>query len=267
VPPLNGFASKWLLYATAILGGRGFPLFVVLGVIAMFISLVTLASFLKYVGGVFLGTPRAPAGVREVPLSMTLPQIVLIGICVFFGLVPLWPLRFIHAAIAGLVPEAPLPALASILPGGFGLRIAADFPGAAVWSPLPVAAALVVIAVLVYTAIQRAGGATVRRVPVWACGEDAVSAGPLYPATSFYLPFKRAFHGIYPTRAVRAPVFPPWLRRTFELDSWLYRPAGRAVDRVARAFSRTHVGIPQIYLLWIVVGAVSVIVVLLAIVS
>ena len=67
VPPLNGFASKWLMYATAILGGSAFPLFAVLGIVAMFISLVTLASFLKYLGSAFLGPPSPLTGVREVP--------------------------------------------------------------------------------------------------------------------------------------------------------------------------------------------------------
>jgi hydrogenase-4 component B len=264
VPPLNGFASKWLMYATAILGGRDFPLFVVLGLVAMFISLVTLASFLKYVGGAFLGSRPPRAEVREVPLSMTIPQICLTGICVFFGLVPGWPLRFVHAAISGLAPDAGIPAFASVLHGGLGLRVAGASPTVAIWSPLPVALVLIALGIVAYYVIQRAGGAGVRNVPVWACGEDAASAGPVYPATSFYLPFKQAFHGIYPSMALRAPAFPPWLRRVFDLDSWFYLPVGRAVEDGARGFSRTHVGIPQIYLLWIVVGAVAVIGIMLA---
>jgi hypothetical protein len=63
---------------------------------------------------------------------------------------------------------------------------------------------------------------------------------------------------------MRAPAFPPWLRRAFDLDSWLYLPVARAVERGARGVSRTHVGIPQVYLLWIVVGAIAVVGIVLA---
>ena len=58
VPPLNGFASKWLIVATCLLAGMRQPLFLVLGLVAMFISLVTLASFLKVLGA------RLPRGAR-----------------------------------------------------------------------------------------------------------------------------------------------------------------------------------------------------------
>ena len=55
MPPFNGFTSKWLIVAGCILAGMRFPLFLVLGLVALFISLVTLASFLKVLGAVFLG--------------------------------------------------------------------------------------------------------------------------------------------------------------------------------------------------------------------
>jgi hypothetical protein len=61
----------------------------------------------------------------------------------------------------------------------------------------------------------------------------------------------------------RAPAFPPSLRRAFDLDRWLYAPAARAVERAARAAGRTHPGVAQIYLTWIVVGAVVVVAILL----
>jgi len=259
VPPLNGFASKWLMYATAILGGKAFPLFAVLGIVAMFISLVTLASFLKYLGSAFLGPPSPLTGVREVPASMLAPQAFLALACVAFGLVPAWPLGFVHRALTGLASGASLPSLESLLGGGAGLRVVSGVVGVAFWAPLPVAAALVLLGLVSYFLIQRAAGASVRDVPVWTCGEEAGPELSRYPASSFYLPFKRAFQGIYPSIHVRAPAFPAWLRRAFDLDAWFYLPVARAVEGGARGVSRTHVGIPQVYLLWIVVGAIAVI--------
>ncbi len=259
VPPLNGFASKWLMYVTAILGGQAFPLFAVLGIVAMFISLVTLGSFLKYIGGAFLGPPSPLAGIREVPATMLVPQAFLALTCVAFGLVPSWPLAFVHQALTGLASGSSLPDLPALVGGGASLQVASGAVGVAFWAPLPVAALLVLLALGCYFGIQRAGRAGVRTVPVWACGEEMEPATARYPASSFYLPFKRAFQGIYPSIQVRAPAFPAWLRRVFDLDAWFYLPMARAVDGGARGVSRTHVGIPQVYLLWIVVGAIAVI--------
>jgi hydrogenase-4 component B len=264
VPPLNGFASKWLMYATGILGGQAFPLFALLAIVAMFISLVTLASFLKYLGSAFLGPPSPLKGVREVPASMLVPQAFLALTCVVFGLAPGWPLGFVHRALTGLASAASLPTLATLLGGGPGLRVVSGTVGVAFWAPLPIALCLVLLGLASYFLIQRAAGASVREVPVWTCGEEAGAELSRYPASSFYLPFKRAFQGIYPTIQVRSPAFPRWLRRAFDLDSWFYLPFARAVEGGARGVSRTHVGIPQVYLLWIVVGAIAVIGIVLA---
>jgi hydrogenase-4 component B len=265
VPPLNGFASKWLMYATAILGGKTFPLFAVLGIVAMFISLVTLASFLKYLGSAFLGPPSTLVGIREVPAGMLVPQAFLALTCVVFGLVPAWPLSFVHRAVTGLPSAASLPDLGSLLGGAAGLRVASGVVGVGFWAPLPVAVGLALLGFLSYFVIQRAGKAKVRDVSVWVCGEEVEPGVSRYPASSFYLPFKRAFQGIYPTLRVRPPSFPVWLRNAFDLDAWFYLPVARAVEDGARGVSRTHVGIPQVYLLWIVVGAIAVIGIVLAI--
>ena len=125
------------------------------------------------------------------------------------------------------------------------------------WSPLAILAALAILAVLSYV-IQRAGGAQTRSVPVWYCGEGHAPALVRYPASSFYLPFKHAFQGIYPSGGVHVPKFPAPLRRALDFDQWFYTPAIKLIDRAASRVSRTHVGTPQIYLLWIVIGAIIV---------
>jgi hypothetical protein len=52
--------------------------------------------------------------------------------------------------------------------------------------------------------------------------------------------------------------FPRALERAFDLDSWLYGPLIRGGGRLADRLSRTHSGIPQIYMLWQVVGVIVV---------
>jgi len=254
VPPLNGFTSKWLIVAGCLLTGMRFPLFLVLGLIALFISLATLASFLKVLGSVFLGKADENLGIKEVPISMIVPQVVLAALCVLLGIFPQFVLRFVGHAIEGVTATPVVAVDASRMWGGLFLI---DGPPVAFWSPLAILTVLAVLALLSY-AIQRAGGARTRSVPVWYCGEEHAPATVRYPASSFYLPFKHAFQGIYPSGKVHVPRFPAPLRRALDFDQWLYRPTVKVIDTAAERVSRTHVGILQIYLLWIVIGAIVV---------
>jgi multicomponent Na+:H+ antiporter subunit D len=83
IPPFNGFASKLLIYETV------FRFNPVLSVIAMFVSLVTLASFTKVFYSAFTG-PEMPAykQVREVPKSMIIGMGVLAVCIIFFSIFP-----------------------------------------------------------------------------------------------------------------------------------------------------------------------------------
>jgi len=254
VPPFNGFASKWLIVAGCLLAGMRFPLFLVLGLIALFISLVTLALFLKVLGSVFLGKADGNLRMEEVPISMIVPQAVLAALCLLLGIFPQFVLRFVGHAIEGVTAMPASGLDASRIWGGLSLT---DGSPVGFWSPLAILAALAILALISY-AIQRAGGAQVRSAPVWYCGEEHVPATVRYPASSFYLPFKHAFQGIYPSGKVQVPKFPVPLRRALDFDQWLYTPTVKMIERAADRVSRTHVGTPQIYLLWIVIGAIIV---------
>jgi hydrogenase-4 component B len=259
VPPFNGFASKWLIVAGCLLAGMRFPLFLVLGLVALFISLATLASFLKVLGSVFLGKADEDARIQEVPISMIVPQVVLAALCILLGIFPQPVLRFVGSAIESVTAIPVSGVDASRIWGGLSLT---DGSPVAFWSPLAILAALAILALISY-GIQRVGGAHVRAVPVWYCGEEHAAATVRYPASSFYLPFKHAFQGVYPTGKVRVPRFPALLRRALDFDQWLYAPTVKVIDRAADRVSRTHVGTPQIYLLWIVIGAIVVTAILL----
>lgn len=253
VPPFNGFASKWLIVCSCLLAGLHWPLFLVLGLLALFISLATLASFLKVVGAVFLGEAERRLEVREVPAAMVVPQLVLAGLCVLLGVLPQLPLALVGPAVAAAVP-GDLPSPGSVLGGPLGLSITVDGATLAGWAPLVVLAAAAVLTALML-GLQRLGGATVRQVPVWTCGEEHDSGLVRYPASSFYLPLKQALAGVYPRIGLRPPPFPLPLRRSLELDGWFYSPLARLMERVSHSTSRLHVGVPQVYLLWIVLGA------------
>jgi len=254
VPPLNGFTSKWLIVAGCLLTGMRFPLFLVLGLIALFISLASLACFLNMLASVFLGRAEENLQLEEVPSSMIVPQFVLAALCVLLGVFPQLVLRVVGHAIEGITGASMATVNTSRTWAGLFLM---DGSPVAFWSPLAILAALVVLALLCY-AIQRVGGAQRRSVPVWYCGEEHAPALVRYPASSFYLPFKHAFQGIYPSAKVHVPRFPAPLRHALDFDHWLYAPSAKAIGLAAGRVSRTHVGIPQIYLLWIVIGAIVV---------
>ncbi len=254
VPPFNGFTSKWLIIAGCLSAGMRFPLFLVLGLVALFISLATLGTYLNVLGSVFLGQADTNHLVEEVPASMVVPQVVLATLCVLLGIFPQPILRFVGHAIEG-VTNLPVSGVGvSRMWGGLFLT---DGSPVGFWSPLAMLAALAILALISY-GIQRAGGAQVRSAPVWYCGEEHAAAMVRYPASSFYLPFKHAFQGIYPSGGVHVPKFPAPLRRALDFDQWLYTPSIKIIDRAAGRVSRTHVGTPQIYLLWIVIGAIIV---------
>ena len=90
IPPFNGFASKWMIYQGIIDFGNGTGLanqlwMVWLG-LAVLGSALTLASFVKFIGGIFLSR-RIPEfdKVREVPVMMWMPPAVLALLCIVLG--------------------------------------------------------------------------------------------------------------------------------------------------------------------------------------
>ena len=266
-PPLNGFASKWMIYQVSILGAPGMPVFVVLGVVAVFISLVTLASFLKFMGSAFLGAPlvtpeQARAG--DVSWTMQLPQVVLALSCVLFGLAPALPLSGLYHALTPLRSfGGATPSLADLL-GRSSLGLQLSFaPGltTAVWLPIVGLVLLVIMTALAH-GLSRLGAAERRTVEVWHCGALSPGEQARYPAHSFYGPFKTAFENVYPKAPVPHAAYPTRLMSVFDLDLWLIQPVLKFCERMVEATRRTHSGIPQLYLSWQIAGAIIVVAVL-----
>jgi multicomponent Na+:H+ antiporter subunit D len=83
IPPFNGFASKLMIYESV------FAFNPILSVIAMIVSILTLASFMKVFHSVFMG-PKLPEfeNVKEVPKLMIAGMVILTIFVIGFGLVP-----------------------------------------------------------------------------------------------------------------------------------------------------------------------------------
>jgi len=81
IPPLGGFWSKLIIIIAALQAG-----YLVSGTIAILISIITLAYYLKFQSHTFFGKLDASLQkIKEVPWLMRLSMIVLAVICVFTG--------------------------------------------------------------------------------------------------------------------------------------------------------------------------------------
>ena len=264
IPGLNGFASKWLIFVSSIMAGFDMPLLVFLGIIAIFISAVTLASFLKFLGMLFVGKLHIGPEVerREVPTSMVIPQVVLAIFCVLFGVLPILVLRHLYTAVSAILPAGYSPTFASLF-GTSSLTVDLSLSGmrTGAWGPVVVVVAFGGCLALAYL-IFRMGGAQTRKVPMWLCGEEHDFAEVRYPVHSFLLTFNRYFAKIYPSIPFGKLARPTAMLRLFDIDRWVYEPVLRALGWVMQGVSASHTGLPQLYMLWVVVGAALAVIVL-----
>ena len=88
IPPFNGFASKWLIYQATYEKGvsTGNFFFVIVTVVAVVVSVMTLASFIKVTQAVFFGQLGEKCrDAKEVPLSMRIPMWIMSALCLLSG--------------------------------------------------------------------------------------------------------------------------------------------------------------------------------------
>jgi len=274
LPPFNGFASKWLIYQTTILGGIDRPAYIFFGIFALFISAVTLASMLKFVSCAFFGKPSEGVVQKvksEIPVSMQLPQLTLAVLCLLLGLFPKIPIAFLYQATPSLGASLVFPKMQSLF--GTSYFVVATNLGEGIGGIYNGSAMLMAFLILMFVAflLYRMGGARVREDSTWYCGERHAAKEVHYRAHSFYLPFERFMRirigsyqqeGIYPTFRLPRISLSPGLKKFFDVDEYFYYPIARGFMRLSEKFSRIHVGIPQVYVLWMIVGLILAIIIL-----
>jgi formate hydrogenlyase subunit 3 len=119
LPPLNGFASEWLLYQSLFQLSNSHVLIArLLGpLLAVGLALtgaLALMCIAKVFGVTFLGAPRsqAAANATPAPLPMTLSSVLLALLCVIFGIASPWIIPHFSAVATSLL-NAPLMPFAS----------------------------------------------------------------------------------------------------------------------------------------------------------
>jgi formate hydrogenlyase subunit 3/multisubunit Na+/H+ antiporter MnhD subunit len=247
VPPMNGFISKWLVYQGALQAGSGLAL--VCLVVAVFGSALTLASFIKVVHSVFLGTrgSAVPAGddrPRE-SLAMAVPMIVLAAACIGLGIGGGWAVKGLILPAAQAVGIQPAGIETS---GGWVLDLQ---EGRGFWSPT-LATALIVLGVAIGLVIYFIGRTMrVRVVPNFVGGEDDSSDATWHVSgTGFYETIRNlpGLKGVFGDASAGA----------FDL----YRLTGRYGGTLVARLSGWHTGLLAVYTSWILIGLAVLVVVM-----
>jgi len=178
LPPLNGFASEWLIYVglfsvwTDVQAGFGLVGFAI-PVLAMTGALAT-ASFVKVFGTVFLGSPRGSfeAEAHERP-GMTRPLLALAAGCLLLGLAAPWLTPLLERAAVSWNPP--------LAKANLRILDAAPLGWISLFGLFLVGSLAAGLAVLRRT---RSSG-ELRTGPTWDCGYAAPSARMQYTGRSF----------------------------------------------------------------------------------
>jgi formate hydrogenlyase subunit 3/multisubunit Na+/H+ antiporter MnhD subunit len=232
VPPFNGFASKWMIYQGIIDFGSGpalaSRLWIAWLALAVFGSALTLASFIKFIGGAFLGSlPGRFKDLREVGITMTLPLAVLALLCILLGVF----------ATGYFVPKLFFP-------------VTGEFEFYGVWQSTAVSVLIlfsIVLGVIIYL-VTLPG--KFRRAESFIGGEKA-SADTGFPATGFYETIRNA------------PVLSFMYEKAYKGWFDIYLRSKDSILWMNSGLSRYHDGVLHTYLLWIFAGLVIILLILL----
>jgi hydrogenase-4 component B len=199
LPPLNGFASEWMIFQSLLAGVTvPYPFMAAMMAVAAGILALTgglaAACFVKAFGIPFLAMPRSrrAAEAQEAPRSMQLAMAILATACVLLGVLPF--------SIAPLLSNAfrDLPGLTGAQAAfRFGIVMQAG-PGGASISPTILALCLLAAGAFLPWALLATGAARgARSAETWGCGRASQTARMEYTSTAFAEPLRRVFADLY----------------------------------------------------------------------
>ncbi|GAB4490747.1 MAG: hydrogenase 4 subunit B [Anaerolineales bacterium] len=205
LPPLNGFASEWLILQS-LLGGFSISapgirilLPVAVGMLALTSGLAA-AGFVKAFGISFLALPRSAAAehAHESPLSMQIGMGLLALTCLGLGVAPFAVVPTIGGALSGIggLPDSRAAFtfhLSVQTPAAFG-----EMSSTLVLFGLLILFALILLAMKIFRVNEK-----LRVSDTWGCGRVGQTPRMEYTATSFAEPLRRVFSELYrPTKEV-----------------------------------------------------------------
>ncbi len=232
IPPFNGFASKWMIYQGIIDFGSGTgaanKLWIVWLAFAVLGSALTLASFVKFMGGIFMGRQKPELmHVKEVPALMWAPPMILALVCTAFGVF----------ATGYIVPRLFMP-------------VSGNFQFTGFWNSAYVSA-LVLVSFFLGMIFYLISSIKEYRTEDSFIGGEVLREQTGYPATEFY-------KGIRDFRPIS------WLYDRAEAQWFdIYHLFRRMTLWGSGVLSAAHNGVLPVYMIWIFSGLIIMVLILL----
>ncbi len=215
LPPLNGFASEWIVFQSLLEGVKipkpevAMIMPIAVGMLALTGGLAV-ACFVKAFGITFLAIPRSKEAehAKEAPLTMRAGMALLAAACVALGLAPFAVVPMMSKMLVGLggLPDTH---------NEFALKLSLAAPdglpnGFARMSPTLVAAGLLIILCLAPLVMRLLRVNRKLRVSdSWGCGRIGQTPRMEYTATAFAEPLRRVFAELYrPTKELTIDFHP-----------------------------------------------------------
>jgi multicomponent Na+:H+ antiporter subunit A len=225
VPPLNGFASKWMIYQSIIESGTGAgiadKLWVLWLGLAVLGSALTLATFIKFIGGIFLSRRKTNfETVKEVPILMWMPMAILALSCVVFGIF----------ATNYVVPRIIMP-------------VTGEFQFIGFWNSTFVSF-LVLLSIVLGIIVYLATSLKKFRTEDNFIGGEKIQDKTGYPTSEFY-------------KTIGEFRFFSWVYKKAE-EKWfdIYDLSKQGVLWLSHQLSEAHTGVLPGYILWVVAGLI-----------
>ncbi|MDA8161561.1 MAG: proton-conducting transporter membrane subunit [Desulfobacteraceae bacterium] len=260
LPPLNGFASEFLIYYGAIgaslKGSAAFatPLILTAAGLALIGGLAT-ACFTKAFGVVFLGEPRHEETAHESGILMRIPMLALAGLCAIIGITSPLILNILGPAVRVILSSQGQMAASGLMPATRPLLMISLASTGLIF--------LTIALVLIRKAILR--GRTVTSAPTWGCGYARPTARMQYTASSFAQPLTGLFRPFLRTaETVRMPkdIFPT--NAFFEshtndaFKELIFEPAFLGIARLFSRLKWLQHGRVQLYVLYIAITLMAI---------
>jgi hydrogenase-4 component B len=273
LPPLNGFASEWLIFQS-LLGGSHIPEPAIALVIPVAVAMLALtgglamACFVKAFGITFLAIPRSRAAetAHESPLSMQAGMAILGFACIGLGLTPFLVVPILSRALggfAGTYQEA----------AAFTLTLPLSIPGTfgSMSSPLLAVGLLILLALIPFGLRLARAERTLRFGDTWGCGRIGQTSRMQYTATAFAEPLRRVFAELYrPTQDLsidfhpESKYFVQSIEYQSEIHPWfeklLYQPLIGIFRRIADRVRWIQAGWLALYLTYMLLGLIALLV-------
>ncbi len=203
MPSFSGFASKWTIISSDILAGNQSLMLAIFGIIALFTSAVTLASYVKFFGMTFTSSGvewTVKKEIKEVPWTMLLPKVILAVLCLVQGLLPILYFEMfigIFKNSAGSSLQAAFGDVSLdnyIVNSAMGVSVTVPgLEGAVSSVAVPLVVLIILAAAYVFAwLLRKSGGADEKEVPTWLCGYQDLNNNNRYVAHNMYSAFKKA---------------------------------------------------------------------------